>query len=142
MADILEQRGVYQSALDYAKEALSLKPDFAKAYATEADIYFNLLRFTECIAASQQAIQYSDGKYTSMHFRLGTCYFSTQNYAMAENSFRIAAQDDTSDFSSAFNLGLALLNEGRTVEGNQWLREALKRNPDAATRDKILNLLQ
>jgi hypothetical protein len=60
---------------------------------------------------------------------------------MAENSFRIAAQDDTSDPSSAFNLGLALLNQSRTVEGNQWLREALKRNPDAVTRGKILNLL-
>jgi serine protease Do len=142
MAEVLEQRGVYQSALEYSKEALSLKPDFARAYATEADIYYDLQRFTECIAASQQAIQFSDGKFSFMHFRLGTCYFSTQNYAMAENSFRIAAQDDTSDPSSAFNLGLALLNEERTVEGNQWLREALKRNPDAATRDKILNLLR
>ena len=142
MADVLERRGVYQSALEHAKEALSLKPDLSMAFATEADIYFDLQRFTECITAAQQAIQFSDGKFPSMHFRLGTCYFSTQNYAMAENSFRIAAQDDTSDPSSAFNLGLALLNEGRTVEGNQWLREALKRKPDDSTRDKILNLLR
>ena len=142
MAEVLEQRGVYQSALEYTKEALSLKPDFARAYAAEADLYFDLQRFTECIAAAQQSIQFSDGKYPFLHFRLGTCYFSTQNYAMAEHSFRIAAQGDTSDPSSAFNLGLALLNEGSTVEGNQWLREALKRNPDNATREKILNLLR
>ena len=61
---------------------------------------------------------------------------------MAENSFRISAEGDKTDYTSAYNLGLTLLNEGRTPDGNDWLREALKRNPDSEMRTKILNLLQ
>jgi tetratricopeptide (TPR) repeat protein len=142
MADVLEQRGVYQGALEYAREAVSLKPDDARGLHEEAEIFSDLNQFNECISAAEAAIRASDGKFSYMHFRLGWCYFRTENWTMAENSFRIAAEGDKTDFVSAFDLGLSLRNEGRTLDGNEWLREALRRNPDSETRTKILNLLQ
>ncbi len=142
MSEILEQRGVYQSALQYAKEAVSLKPDYSWGFSDEAEVYYDLRQFDECISAAEAAIRASDGKFPTMHFRLGACYFETKNYSMAENSFRISAEADKTDFSSAYNLALSLLNEGHEVDGKQWLREALKRSPDDETRTKIVNLLK
>lgn len=142
MSEILEGRGVYQGALEYAKEAVNLKPDYAWGLSDEADAYFSLRQFDECIAAGEAAIRASDGKFPSMQFRLGNCYFEEKNWPMAENSFRIVAEAHKYDASAAFNLGLSLLNEGHDVDGNQWLREALKRNPDDEIRAKILNLLK
>jgi tetratricopeptide (TPR) repeat protein len=141
MADVLTTRGVYSEAMQYAKEAINKKPDYAYGYYTEALIYDRLQQNTECIAAAQNAIRVSDGKFPSMHFLLGNCYFSTENWAMAANSFRISAEADKSDAPSAYNLALALMNDHHDVEAQEWLREALRRNPDSDIRARITKLM-
>lgn len=142
MAQVLDSRGVYSAALEYIKESIRAKPDFADAMDTEATIYFHLQRFQECESVESAAIRTSDGKYPYMQFRLGTCYFSEENWPMAENSFRISAQADKSDAASAFNLGLCLNRQGAVNDAKIWFREALTRNPDKELREKILSALQ
>jgi tetratricopeptide (TPR) repeat protein len=142
MAEILEQRGVYQQALEYIKESLSATPDDPYSLDTEADIFSGLGRNSECIAASTAAIRASDGKYPWMQFRLGNCYFATEDWAKAEASFRMAAQDDKTDAASAFNLGLSLQRQGYNGDAQQWFREALNRKPNDELRAKILHAIQ
>ncbi|MFP5235380.1 MAG: trypsin-like peptidase domain-containing protein [Acidobacteriota bacterium] len=142
MADVLQRRGVYDGALDHAREAIRLKPDYAAAMDTEGTIYLNTQRFSECESVEKEAVRVSDGKYPYMQFRLGTCYFSEENWAMAENSFRIAANADRTDAASAFNLGLSLSRQGMDSDAQVWFREALKRNPDPELRAKIQNALR
>jgi tetratricopeptide (TPR) repeat protein len=142
LAIILDGRGVYQAALDYVKDSIRAKPDYADAMDTEATIYFHQQRFPECESVETAAIRTSDGKYPYMQFRLGTCYFSEQNWPMAENSFRIAAQADKTDAPSAFNLGLCLRRQGTENDAKIWFREALTRNPDKELREKIVSALQ
>jgi len=55
-----------------------------------------------------------------MQFRLGNCYFATEDWAKAEASFRMAAQDDKTDAASAFNLGLSLQRQGYNGDAQQW----------------------
>jgi tetratricopeptide (TPR) repeat protein len=141
MADVLNGRGVYQPALQYAKEAVAGDPDNAFALNIEAAIFDNLERYTECIGAAQAAITASDGKYPSMHFRLGSCYFSTENWSMAATNYRIAAEANPMDAVSAFDLGLTFQREGYGADARQWFSEALKRKPDAELRAKILSAL-
>ena len=76
-----------------------------------------------------------------MHFRLGNCYFSTQNWEKAASSFRIAAEGDKTDPSAAYDLGLSLLRQGYTSDARQWFQEALRRNPSGELRGKILSAL-
>jgi lipopolysaccharide biosynthesis regulator YciM len=142
MAIVLDERGVYQPALEYIKESVAADPENPFTLNTEARIFENLQRYTECIAASQAAIRASDGKYPFMQFQLGNCYFDTSDWSKAETSYRIAAQADKNDAASAYNLALSLSRQGYTNDANQWFREALSRNPDAQLRAKILNALK
>jgi serine protease Do len=142
MAEVLEARGAYQPALEYIKNSLATKPDNPFALQTEAKIFADLERYSECIAAAQAAIRASDGKYPSMQFQLGYCQFATENWSQAATSFRIAAEGDSSDAVSAFNLGLCLARQGFDTDANHWFREALNRKPDEELRVKILNLLK
>jgi hypothetical protein len=142
MAEVLENRGVYQSALGYIKEAVSAKPDDPFSLYTEASIFEQLGRNSECIAAAQAAIALSDGKYAYMHFRLGSCHFAAEHWSQAAASFRLAAEADKSDAGAAFNLGLSLARQGYASDARQWYREALTRKPVEELREKILNALK
>lgn len=142
MADILEQRGVYQQALEYVKESLSADPEDPFSLDTEADILYSLGRSSECIAASTAAVRASDGKYSWMQFRLGTCYFASEDWTHAETSFRLAAQADKADAASAFNLGLSLQRQGYGSDAQVWFREALNRKPNNELRGKILSAMK
>jgi tetratricopeptide (TPR) repeat protein len=142
MAEVLNRRGVYDTALSYAKEAISLKPDYAFAMDTAATSYEKMERYTECVAMAKQAVQVSEGKFPGMHFRLGACYFDLEQWVQAGNSFRIAAEADKTDPAPAFNLALCLRHQGFTTDAKDWFREALHRNPDPDFRAKILGDLQ
>lgn len=142
MADVLEERGVYQPALEYIKESIAANPEDAFALDTEARIFADLERNSECIAAAQSAVRVSDGKYPWMNFRLGYCYFATADFSRAASAFRLAADGDKNDAVSAFNLGLSLSRQGFQADANHWFHEALGRKPDDELRAKIVSALK
>jgi hypothetical protein len=142
MASTLDQRGVYQPALEYIKESLAANPEDAFALDTEAKIFGDLERNSECIAAALSAVRESDGKYPWMNFHLGYCYFATGDFSRAASAFRLAADGDKTDAVSAFNLGLSLSRQGFDGDANHWYREALSRKPDDELRAKIVSALK
>ena len=142
MAQILNDRGVYQPALEYINESISRKSDNPFSLITEAAILENLQRYSECVAAAQAAIRDSDGSYPWMEFRLGSCYFDEEDWSHAADSFRISAGADKTDAPSAFNLGLSLLRQGYSSDAKVWFREALDRHPDDELKAKILSELE
>jgi tetratricopeptide (TPR) repeat protein len=142
MADVLNRRGVYPTALQNIKESISGDPQNAYAYYLYSQILENLERYSECTSAAQEAIRLSDGKYPFMQFQLGQCYFDSNNWSQAASSYRIAAEADKSDAGSAFNLGLCLARQGFQSDAQQWFRETLNRNPSSELRSKALNALK
>jgi len=138
MAKVLNERGVYPAALEYIQESLSRKPDSSFALIEKADILENMQRYSECVSVAQAAVRASDGKYSWMQFRLGSCYFDTQDWSHAEAAFRIAAEGDKTNAPAAFNVGLSLLRQGYGADARTWFREALSRRPDDELRSKIL----
>lgn len=142
MAGVLDGRGVYQPALEYIKESIAADPEDPFALDTEAKIFADLERNSECIAAAQSAVRVSDGKYPWMNFHLGYCYFATGDFSRAASAFRLAAEGDKNDAISAFNLGLSLSRQGFEADANHWFREALGRKPDDELRAKILSALR
>lgn len=142
MADVLKDRGVNDQALIYINESLSQEPENSFSMITKAEIMENLQRYTECVSAAQAAIRMSEGKYSWMQFDLGNCYFDQRDWTHAEAGFRIAAEADKTNAPAAFNLALSLLRQGYSSDARTWFNEALKRNPDAELRSKILNELQ
>ncbi len=142
MASVLADRGVYPSALAYVKESLAGNPKNAFALDLEARILEDTQQYSECIAAAQAAIRASDGKYPSMQFQLGQCYFDTADWVQAAASYRLAAEGDKTDAAAAFNLGLSLARQGYTSDASTWFREALRRNPSDELRAKIQSALR
>jgi tetratricopeptide (TPR) repeat protein len=142
MAEVLDDRGAYQPALEYIKESIAANPEDAFALDSEAKIFADLERNPECIAAAQSAVRVSDGKYASMNFRLGYCYFATADWSRAESAFRLAAEGDKNDAVSAFDLGLSLSRQGFDADADHWFHEALGRHPDGELRAKILDALK
>jgi hypothetical protein len=142
MAGVLEGRGVYEPALEYIKESIAANPEDPFAFDTEAKIFADLGRNSECIAAALSAVRVSDGKYPWMNFHLGYCYFATADFSRAASAFRLAAEGDKNDAVSAFNLGLSLSRQGFEADANHWFREALGRKPDDELRAKILSALR
>lgn len=142
MADVLNIRGAYPSALEYIKEAISLDPNNAYGMYLESQILENMERYSECTAAAQEAVRLSDGAYPLIQFQLGQCYFDSKNWSQAASNYRIAAEADKGNAAAAFNLGLSLLKQGFGADARQWFHEALNRNPSTELRGKIMTQLE
>ncbi len=106
IADVLNQRGVYEEALSHAKESNVLAPEGAWSYDSQAVALIGLRRFQEAINSAKQAIRLSDGKYGQMHFRLGYAYFETENWQFAKQSYEKAAELMPTEEASAYNVAL------------------------------------
>jgi Flp pilus assembly protein TadD len=142
IADVLNTRGVYEEALSQAREALVLLPQDAFEQDTLAEALTGLRRFQEAINAAKQAIRLSDGKYSWMHFRLGSAYFEIENWELSRQSFEKASQLNPKDAEAAYNVAICLVRLGLTRDAATWYEESLKRNPNQANRQEILTQIQ
>lgn len=139
MAVVFNQRGLYTEALGEAQQASSLAPTNAFYFQYMAEALNGLQRYTEAVSAAQSALRLSDGKYASMHFDLGSAYFSLQSWQLAEQSFEQAATLNPKNASAAYNVALCYQRLGYFPSAVNWYREYLKRDPDAEDRDQVLN---
>jgi tetratricopeptide (TPR) repeat protein len=142
IADVLNKRGVYEEALSHAKEATDLDSSNPWGYAILADALYGLRRFQETINAAKQAIRLSDGKYASMHFRLGNAYFDTENWEFARQSFEKAAELEPKDPAAPYNVALCFQHLGLYIDAAHWFEEVLRRDPSRSDRDELLNKIR
>jgi tetratricopeptide (TPR) repeat protein len=142
IAGVLNERGVYIEALNHAKEATALNSDDPFGYDDMAKALIGLRRFNETITAEQQALRLSDGKYGWMHFRLGSAYFSLENWDFALQSFQKASELDTKEPASAYNVAFCHQKLRHWGDAIQWYQEYLKRNPNAEDKAQVLNTIR
>ena len=142
MAATLNGRGVYSEALAQAKEAVEMDGSDAWAYYQLASSQLGLHRTQEAINAAGQAIRLSDGKYSSMHFALGSAYFEAENFILAKQSFEKAAELEAKDDSAAYNVGVCYVRLGYYRDAANWYEEALRRNPARSDRADIQQRIQ
>jgi tetratricopeptide (TPR) repeat protein len=141
VAQVLNNRGVYEEALSHAKEATVLNTENAFGYNQQTLALLGLHRYQEAINAGKQAIRLSDGKFGIMHFNLGSAYFQTENWQFAKQSFEKAAELLPTSDSSAYNVALCLHRLGVYLDAAHWYEEALRRNPNRTDKQDILNLI-
>lgn len=139
VADVLNERGVYEEALSHANESTVLNPEGAWAYDAKAVSLIGLRRFQEAINAAKQAIRLSDGKYGTMHFHLGDAYFETENWQFAKQSYEKAAELMPGEDASAYNVALCYQRLGLFIDAANWYAEVLRRNPTRSDRQELLD---
>lgn len=142
IARVLNDRGVYPEALSHAREATALSSSDPWAFDTQAGALLGLRRFQEAINASNQAIRLSDGKYSSMHFKLGSAYFEVENWEFARQSFEKAAQLNPKDSAAPYNIALCMIRLGFYRDAANWYEEVLRRDPNHRSREEILSRIQ
>ena len=142
IAEVLSDRGVYLEALSHAKEATALASDDAFAYDDLGIALKGLHRNQEALGAFQQAIRLSDGRYPWMQFEVGSAYFEMENWQFARESFQKAAELDSKDPASAYNVALCYAKQGYYMDAAKWYEEYLRRKPDASDRQDILNRIR
>lgn len=142
---MLNDRGVYSEALSHAREANDLDSSDPWFFQSQANALFHLRRFQEAINASNQAVRLSDGKFSTMHFRLGACYFELQNWEFARQSFEKAEELNQADTAAPYNVALSLQNLGYRGDAAKWYEEVLRRDPnyqDKVEVQKRINLFK
>jgi tetratricopeptide (TPR) repeat protein len=115
LAQVYRDLGQYQIALQYFKEALTLKPRFPEAQNSLGTLYLLLKEYDVAIEYCQKAAD--DLLYKTPHFaytNLGTAYYFKGNHAMAVRSFRQALKL-APEYSPAY-FGLGYVYE----ELNNW----------------------
>jgi len=137
IADILNNRGVYQEALTHSREASSLDGTNAWYFEAQAEALNGLKRPSEGVIAGTQALRLSDGKYSTMHFTLGSAYFDQENRVLALQSFEKAAELDPHNTSAAYNAALCNLRLGYRVDAIKWFEDVLRRNPNHPERETM-----
>lgn len=142
IADVLNDRGVYQEALSHAKESSVLDPSSSFAYDSMAKSLLGLRRFQEAINASNSAIRLSDGRYGWMHFHLGSAYFDIENWQLSRQSFEKAAELERTDDAAAYNVAICYERLGYRNDAANWYEEVLRRAPNHKERQDILRRIQ
>lgn len=142
ISGVLNDRGVYLEALSHAREATALNPSDPWAFDSQARALLGLRRFQEAINASNQAIRLSDGKYSTMHFKLGSAYFDVENWEFAKQSFETAARLSPKDSAAPFNVALCMVRLGFYADAAKWYQEVLRRDPNHPDRQDILSRIQ
>jgi tetratricopeptide (TPR) repeat protein len=142
IASVLNKRGVYIEALNNAKEAVVFNPSSDNGYEEMAKAQIGLQRFQEAVHSAEESIRLSDGKYSDMHFLLGSAYFKLENWELARQSYEKAAQLDPTDSASAYNVALCLGHLHYYRDAAQWYEEYLRRDPQAKDRAEVLEKIR
>jgi hypothetical protein len=142
IASVLNTRGVYEEALGQVREAIAIEPDNAFFQDTLANALIGLRRFQEAITASKTSIRLSDGKYSWMHFTLGSAYFELENWELSRQSFEKTAELDKTDFAAPYNIALCMAHLGYSRDAANWFEGALRRDPNNPKRADILVRVQ
>jgi tetratricopeptide (TPR) repeat protein len=138
IAEVLNDRGVYEQAIDAAKQSISQDPSRYGPYCVLSKALSSLERFSEAESAAKTALSLSDGTDSSVDFALGAAYFGQKKWGLAKQAFENAARLDTSDDAAAYNVAVSFFNDRFYREAIPWYQEALRRSPKRKDRDLIL----
>jgi tetratricopeptide (TPR) repeat protein len=142
IATVLNVRGVYQEALNHAHESIALNAEDPWAYYAQSEALLGLQRYLESANVSQQAIRLSDGKYSTMHFKLGAAYFKLENWELSQQSFKKAAETDLKDTAAPYNVALCMERLRYYRDAVNWYEEVLRRDPKHPDRQDILRRIE
>ena len=77
-----------------------------------------------------------------MHFKLGSAYFVNENWDLAGQSYRQAAELAPKDDAAAYNVALCYARQQLWKDAASWFEEVLRRDPNHRERQEILRKIE
>lgn len=130
LSAILYERGVYDQAVQYAKQAIASDPEDPWGYLYLSQSLRASQRYAEAVAAATTSVRLTDGRYSSMHFALGSAYFGQEEWERARLAYTKAAELEPTDTAAPYNVALCYQRQGFRVDAARWFEEVLRRDPN------------
>lgn len=118
-------------ALNFAKKAILLKPDFAPSYYILAYLYYYDRKNDAAIVCLEKTLEL-DPEFWAAHKLMGDIKFSEGEYIKAIIYYKRAFSLNSENAVLCNDLGLALMQLENYSEAIVYLNKALKMNPDSA----------
>lgn len=138
----------FDSALQAYKQSLALQPDFVEAHYSLGLIYEDLQRTDEAIAEYQRVVSQDADALDKLiwlraHNNLGRLHILNGDYRTAwvplDRAFNAITEADLSSeemqierYNLLKNLGWMWLGQGRLLEADEFLQQAIAQNPERA----------
>jgi tetratricopeptide (TPR) repeat protein len=124
----LERAGRRQEAIQHAKQAIAIKPDYAEAQNNLGSMLAHSGNLTEAISYYRDAVR-SRPDYATAHFNLGFYLYQLGNVQEAVQHYEEAVRIQPSYADARLNLGNAYMALGRRDDGMQQYYEIVRWNP-------------
>ena len=120
-----------EDALASFKEAIRLRPDFAKAHYDLGDAHYQIGDFTNAAASFEEAIRINPDFFDAL-IALGKTYQHSGLYVKAVDVLRKATLIRPDDIDAKTSLGVALIMAGQPADAAKTLQEAIRLTPQSA----------
>ena len=117
-----------EQALESAKKAQALEPNSSLVNARVAELLMSLGRIDEAEAAARAAV-HSNPAESRAHTMLGFVHLAQIDTKAARADFEAAIDRDSFDPLPRLGLGLAMIRDGKLVEGREQLEIAVALDP-------------
>lgn len=112
----------YGIAIDYYRQALKLKADFAEVHMNLGTVYFIVGRYNEAIEAYNHALQHFQDKIPSVLNKIGTSYLMLGDYNKAIETYKEALNIEPHSPEPHFFLGLTFFIRGNKEDAfNEYI---------------------
>ena len=128
LAEISLRKGQYEQAIQHARRALALEPDYDYARHNLATAYLYQERFAEAVREGLRAAQDNPGR-PDTRILLGQAFTALGQYEPASLHLRQALQADSSAGMARYHYGRLLLKQGQPAQALPHLMAARQWQP-------------
>ena len=121
--------GQLDVAVTNYKEAITIKPDYAKAHFNLAGSLHDLGQLETAVQSYQKAIEI-DASYAEAYNNLGNVYQELKQVDSAVNSYKMALEIKPDYVAAQYSLGNTFMELGQLEEAVKSYKAALKLKPD------------
>jgi len=130
LANVLNDSGKVDEAVEHFNRALELKPNSAEIHNNLGNALRNLGEIDSAIAHYRKALEYKP-KFAAAHYNLAVMLAGQGKADEAIAEYRKALRLKPDDVDTLSNLGFELAQTGKSGEAIKYYNEALKLQPDS-----------
>ncbi len=128
MANVYEDAGRFQEAVDAFKQAIRFQPDDGDHYMSMGRAYVGAKRYSEAIAAFEEAKKHNLTSRALPDLRIGETYLEAKDYTKAIGPLQSAARLEPNNWEPLASMGLAYYEQKQYQQSIDALQQSVARS--------------